>query len=152
MDQLVVGDRALKVVGVLKPDVALFADCYLIPGSESSANLFPASDPSVQHATLVHLTPDQFRDPKVLTQLEAAYPAAQFAKVMPTGRLGHREDLLYLSGGPGDPADLWLGGVDRFLPLAGGSGPLRLAGHPAPGDAAAAAPGVVGASDLLRPG
>ena len=96
--RLTIGSRALKVVGVLKHDVALFADCYLIPPSASASELFPTGDPSVQHATLVRLTPEQSRDRQVLQQLEKAYPSPKFARVMPAGRLGRGVYYLYLAG------------------------------------------------------
>jgi hypothetical protein len=97
-DRLTIGNRTLKVVGVLKPDVALFADCYLIPPSASANGLFPAGDPSVQHATLVRLTPEQFQDRQVLHQLEGAYPSPKFSRVIPTARLGRRFFYIYLVG------------------------------------------------------
>jgi hypothetical protein len=96
--RLTVGKRSLRVVGVLKPDVAVFADCYLITRSEPASDVFPTGDPSVQHATLVRMTPAQSRDRHVLQQLETAYPSPKFAKVMPAGRLGRGVYYLYLAG------------------------------------------------------
>jgi hypothetical protein len=97
-DRLAVGNRTLKVVGMLKPGVGVFADCYLIPGSASSSDLFPADDASVENAALVHLTPEQFRDRTVHQKLEEAYPSPKFAKLMPSGRLPRGTYYTYLAG------------------------------------------------------
>jgi hypothetical protein len=97
-DRLTIGDHTLKVVGVLKPDVAVFADCYLINRSESTNDLFPADDDSVRHASLVRLTPERSRDRKVVQQLERAYPESKYVLVTPVGRFGRNVYYPYLAG------------------------------------------------------
>ncbi len=47
------GVNSLKVVGVLRPGVALFANAFLIPPSASNDNLFPAAVPTVFQCALV---------------------------------------------------------------------------------------------------
>jgi hypothetical protein len=121
--RLTVGGRALEVVGVLKPDLALFADCYLVPKTGSADDLFPTGDPSVRHATLIGLTPGQFRDRKVARQVEATFPPPKFARVMPQERLARRTYYAHLAG--------------QSMLLVGGSGVLiglyrRLAGRVRP--------------------
>lgn len=58
-ETLIVGGKPLKVVGVLKPDLALFADSYLVPPeaipTDATNSLFPTAVPSVLHAWLVRL-------------------------------------------------------------------------------------------------
>jgi hypothetical protein len=93
-----VAGRQLKVVGVLKPEVLLFADCYLMHASASADELFPEDDSSVRHATLVRLTPEQSRDGKLLQQLELAFPAPKYARLVPAARLDRRTYYMYLAG------------------------------------------------------
>jgi hypothetical protein len=77
-DRVTAGDRVLEVVEVLKPDFALLRDEYLIPPSDRASALFTDGDRSVQQATLVQLTDEQFQDrrnaavplrPRALAQL-----------------------------------------------------------------------------------
>jgi hypothetical protein len=100
--RLMVGVRPLEVVGVLKPDLALFADSYLIPDSGATGNLFPPDDPSVHPATLVRLSPEQFRK----RQIKAANPSPGSASVESRERLGRGRFCAYLTG----LAGLFMGG------------------------------------------
>jgi hypothetical protein len=97
-DRLTIGDRTLKVVGVLKPDAAVFTDCYLVNRSESTSDLFPADEDSIRHASLVSLTPERSRDRKLLQQLEGAYPESKYILVTPVGRLARNVYYPYLAG------------------------------------------------------
>jgi len=97
-DQLLVGGRSLKVVGVLKPDVALFADSFLIPPSDSASKLFPAVVPSVLPARLVPMPAERLRDEKTRKDFEKAFPTEKYAAFAPSERLDSRPFYLYLAG------------------------------------------------------
>jgi hypothetical protein len=112
-DRLTVAGRTLEVVGVLKPDAVLFADCYLIPPSVSTSALFADDDSAVQSATLVRLSAEQFGDREFLQRLAAAYPSPQFARVMGLARLDRRAFYLYLAG----LAGLLFGGAGTWIGL-----------------------------------
>ncbi len=108
-----IGDRTLTIVGVLKPDATLFADCYLVPPSEAGDALFPDKDASVHQAKWIRLTREQMRNRLVLQQLEAAYPAPRFARIRPMARLQRGPYYLYLAG----QALLLLGGAGALIGL-----------------------------------
>lgn len=97
-DQLLVGGRILKVVGVLKPDVALLADSFLIPQSDSASKLFPAEVPSVFNARLVHIPADFRRDDKTRKNFEKAFSTDKYTAFTPMERLEPRAYYLYLAG------------------------------------------------------
>jgi hypothetical protein len=99
-ETLLVGGRSLKVVGVLKPDVALFANSYLVPSVSTDANnmLFPAAVPSVFHARLVHARAEQLRNDKFRKRMEEVFPPAKCAWVTADDRLERPAFHLYLSG------------------------------------------------------
>jgi hypothetical protein len=101
-DMLLVGGQSLKVVGTLKPAVALFATSYLIPteaiATDATNRLFPAEVPTVFHAWLVPNSAEELRDPKVRNELEESFPLKQFAWVTPQDRLEPRAFYAYLSG------------------------------------------------------
>jgi hypothetical protein len=97
-DRITVGDRALDVVGVLKPGCVLFKQDYLIPPSDTKAALFPAGDPSVHVATLLQLTAEQFHNQKLLQQLMKSLPPPAYTVVMPVERLEPVVSYLYTGG------------------------------------------------------
>ncbi len=101
-ETLSVGGRSLKVVGVLKPDLALFASSYLVPveavPTDATNKLFPAEVPTVLHAWLVHASAAELRDPKIRKELEEVFPPEKYAWVTPLDRLEPRSFYLYLSG------------------------------------------------------
>jgi hypothetical protein len=112
-DRVVVVDRALRVVGVLKAEVSLPADCYLVSSSEFARGLVPPGDPSVHDATVVGLTPEQFQDRQLLRQLEATFPSPKYTMLTPLGRLGPSQYYLYLAG----QAALLVGGSGALIGL-----------------------------------
>jgi hypothetical protein len=112
-DALMVGSRTLKVVGVLKPDVALFADSLLIPPSETANKLFPAAVPSVMPARLVRMPTDGRRDEKTRKDFEKAFPTERYTAFVPTERLEPQPFYLYLAG----LALLLLGGSGALIGL-----------------------------------
>jgi hypothetical protein len=97
-EPLLVGGRSLNVVGVLKPDVALFADSFLIPPSDSASKLFPAVVPSVLPARLVRLPAERLRDEKTRKEFEKAFPPEKYAEFAPAERLEPGPFYLYLAG------------------------------------------------------
>jgi hypothetical protein len=97
-DQLLVGSRTLKVVGVLKPDVLLFADSLLIPPSDSASELFPAVVPSVWHARLVRMPAGGLKDEKTRKDFEKAFPAEKYVACAPLERLERQPFYLYVAG------------------------------------------------------
>jgi hypothetical protein len=101
-ESLIVGGQSLKVVGVLKPDLALFANSFLIPpeatSTDATNSLFPAVVPSVLHAWLVRASAEELRDDKVRKELEEIFPPEKYAWVTPQDRLEPRTFYLYLSG------------------------------------------------------
>jgi hypothetical protein len=109
-ERLHVGEGTLKVVGVLKPGLALLAGCYFVPPSPAADELFPQGDAAVRHATLVGLSREQAQDRHVLKQLEEAFPTSRFERVIAAARLGRDAYYLYLAG--------------QFALLVGGSGCL----------------------------
>ncbi len=92
------GGRTLKIVGVLKPDVALFADSCLIPASESSSNLFPADAPTVWPVQLIHLPDGGLGDEKNRKQIEAAFPPPKYVAYTPAERLEPQPFYIYVAG------------------------------------------------------
>jgi hypothetical protein len=103
----------LQIVGVLKSDVVLFADCYLIPPASSANALFADDDADVHTATLISLSPDQFADRKLLQSLAELFPSPQFTRLMASARLERGAFSLYLAG----LAGLLLGGAGTFIGL-----------------------------------
>jgi hypothetical protein len=101
-ETLLVGGETLKVVGTLKPGVAVFATSYLIPvdanPTDAIKKLFPAEVPTVHNAWLVPNSAEQLRDPKVRNALEEIFPQKRFAWVTPHDRLEPRAFYFYLSG------------------------------------------------------
>jgi hypothetical protein len=112
-ERLTIGERTFKVVGVLKPDLALLAGCYFVPPSPAAESLFAEGDNAVHHATLVGLTREQAQDRHLVKELEAAFPSEKFERVMPATRLGREAYYLYLLG----QAGLLLGGSGVLIGL-----------------------------------
>jgi hypothetical protein len=93
-----VSGRPFEVVGVLQPSVAMFADSYLIPKREPSAEIFPDGDPAVHRATMVRMSAAEFSDRKNLIKAMEAYPPKRFAAIRPTVRLEPKAFYAYLAG------------------------------------------------------
>jgi len=116
-ETLIVGGQSLKVVGVLKPDLALFANSYLVPpeaiSTDATNRLFPAEVPTVLHAWLMRTSAEELRDDKVRKALEEIFPPKKYAWVTRQDRLEPRTFYLYLSG----LAILLLGGSGALIGL-----------------------------------
>jgi len=143
-DKVVAGDRSLQVVGWLKPEFGLFAESYLIPPSDRTNDLLPLGDPTVHPATLIQLSPDQFRQRKVHEELDKALPSAKYTKVMPQNRLDPASYYRYLAGmavmllgGSGALIGLYRWGADRSRRQGLGSGDWSLDGWDEPAASAA---------------
>jgi hypothetical protein len=97
-DELIVGGHKLKVVGVLKPDVALFSDSYLVPSGGSTSELFRTEIPSVYDARLVRLPAAGQDSDNIIKELEKAFPADRHARYATEERLDPRSFYLYVAG------------------------------------------------------
>ena len=97
-ETLIVGGLTLKVVGVLRPGLALFADSFLVPPDHAANILFPAAVPSVLHAWLVRGSAQELSDAQVRKRLGEVFPPEKYAWVAPQDRLEPRTFYLYLSG------------------------------------------------------
>jgi hypothetical protein len=101
-ERLLVGGRSLKLVGILKPDLALFDNSYIVPTeaipTDATNRLFPAEVPTVLHAWLVRASAEELRDPEVQKELEESFPPKNFAWITPRDRLEPRNFYLYLAG------------------------------------------------------
>ncbi|MHC4414319.1 MAG: hypothetical protein ACYS0G_03445 [Planctomycetota bacterium] len=112
-DRLSVNERELAVVGVLRRDVALFANSYLLPPDESLEELFSPQEPSVWAARLIRIKPAEGRQREVHERLREAYPPTQFASDYPRLRVERGPYYLYLAG----QALLLLGGSGTLIGL-----------------------------------
>lgn len=97
-ETLMVGGNSLKVVGVLKPGLALFASSLLVPPDGANDRLFPAAVPSVLHGWLVRVSADELRVAGFRRRLEEIFPPEKYAWVATEDRLELRTFSLYLSG------------------------------------------------------
>ncbi len=97
-DRVTAGERPLDVVGVLKPEFALFRSDYLIPPSEVAKTLFPDGNPSVHEATLVQLTSEQVHNHHFLGKVEKSLPAPSYTVLVPTEWLQRETYFAYLGG------------------------------------------------------
>jgi hypothetical protein len=109
----IVGGQSLKVVGILKPEIALFADSLLVPPDDATNKLFPAAVPTVLHAWLLRVSAEELRDEQVRKPLEEIFPPEKYAWVAPQDRLEPRTFRLYLSG----MAIFLLGGSGALIAL-----------------------------------
>ena len=112
-DHLNVAGRTLKVVGVLQPSVALFADSYLVPRHGNTDAIFPEADGEVQPVEIIDLKTAAFGDRKVLTQVTDAFPGESFILLGPEVRSEPKGFALYLGG----QAFFLLGGTGLLIGL-----------------------------------
>ena len=112
-DHLSVAGRTLKVVGVLQPSVALFADSYLIPKHASSDALFLEGDSAVQPVEVIALKAADFRNQKTMEQVSEAFPGESFVLLGPEVRSDPKGFALYLVG----QALFLLGGTGLLIGL-----------------------------------
>jgi hypothetical protein len=112
-EQLIVGGRKLKVVGVLKPDVTLFEWAYILPPDASMGELFRADLPSAYDARLVKLPADYGTNAKLRSEFDKVFPSAKYTAYAPADRLDPQAYYLYVAG----LALLLLGGSGALIGL-----------------------------------
>ncbi len=98
INELTVAGRTLKVVGVMRRDVALLVDSYLIPPHDALSDLFDLKDESVRETVLVRLTKREFHDRQTRKRLKASFPAENFAVDVPVVRTERGPFYLYQAG------------------------------------------------------
>jgi hypothetical protein len=113
-ERLAVAGHDFTVVGFLRRDVALLANCYLVPPHDRVAPVF-AADTAIHSAWLVQLTSAQRHDRQSRRKLEEIFPRQQFVAVAPMVRVDRRPFYLYLTG----EAVLLLGGSLALIALYG---------------------------------
>ena len=116
-ETLIVGGKSLKVVGVLKPELALFAESYLIPteviSTSATDGLFPSAVPSVFHGWVVRASAEELINEDFQKVLRETFPTKKFAWISPRDQLEPRTFYLYVSG----LAILLLGGSGSLIGL-----------------------------------
>lgn len=95
-ESIVVGSNPLKIVGRLRPEVAVFADAVLVNPADND-DLFPGNDDSVHKATLIRVDGGAL-DRKTLEQVAEAFPSSRFGRIIPPGRLDRSAFSRYLGG------------------------------------------------------
>ena len=117
-ERLSVAGRDLAVVGRLRRDVAILADCYLLPPHDRVTPLFTAG-PAIHSACLVQLSGARLRDGEVRRKLEAIFPSQQFVALAPMVRADRQPYYVYLTG----EGLLLLGGSLALIALYAGLAP-----------------------------
>jgi hypothetical protein len=97
-DRLATAGHDFTVVGVLRRDVALLVDCYVVPPHPSLAAVFGAGDEATHPALLLQLTAAEIRDGKVREKLKTLFPPDKFTAVIPWVRADRGPYYLYLAG------------------------------------------------------
>ncbi len=112
-DDLLLDGRTLKVVGRLRPDVALFAPSYVIPTGELMDEIVESEDTTAVEAVLLRL-PDQ-KGPRgpLAERLAQTYPSKHYRLVTPRLHATFDAFALYLLG----QAMLLLGGSALLFAL-----------------------------------
>ena len=108
---IAIDDRSLTVVGVLKPDLALLANTYLVPRNEHSRALFPPDNPDVGQVILVAIPSDRLRARSLIERFKKDFPSPDWRRISTDERI------------PGTTYGLYLLGMAVFL--LGGTGALR---------------------------
>jgi hypothetical protein len=124
-ESITLAGRPAKVVGTLKPDVALLAETYLAPAHATLAAAFPKGDPASVAVRLLRVSAQDLRESKSAEALARAFPAKTFAILTPMVRPAETDHFAYLGG----QALFLLGGSGLLIGLyrrlaAGISGPI----------------------------
>jgi len=114
-DRLAIAGHDFTVVGVLRRDVALLGDCYLVPPHDSMAPVFDPRNAAIHPALLVELTGAELRERDVRDKLKELFPPEQFAAVAPMVRADRWPYYLYLTG----EGLMFLGGFLALIALYG---------------------------------
>lgn len=97
-DEVVVAGRRLQVVGVLRRDVALFADAYLLPPDSAAAGLFAPGAADMQNAYIIRMPREEAVQAETRKRLQAEFPRGRFTPVVGDGRVEVGPYFLYLLG------------------------------------------------------
>jgi len=97
-DVVAVAGRNLRVVGVLRPEMAHFARVYILPPDSAAAGLFAPGDEEVRNAYIVHLPRDDAVQVETRKRLQAEFPRDRFTPVVGDGRVEVGPYFLYLLG------------------------------------------------------
>ena len=97
-ERLAAAGHDFAVVGVLRRDVGLLVDCYLLPPHRSVAAVFDSRRAAAFPAVLVALTDAQLRDRKVCNGLEQLFPPLRFTTLAPLVRADRWPYYFYLTG------------------------------------------------------
>ena len=112
-DVVAVAGRNLRVVGVLRPEMAHFARVYIVPPDSAAAGLFAPGDEEVRNAYIVHLPRNEAVQVETRKRLQAEFPRDRFTPVVGDGRIEAGPYFLYLLG----MALMLLGGSVLFVRL-----------------------------------
>ncbi|MCX5674331.1 MAG: hypothetical protein NTX87_04930 [Planctomycetota bacterium] len=96
--EVVVAGRRLQVVGVLRRDVALFADAYLLPPDSAAAGLFAPGAADMQNAYIIRMPREEAVQAETRKRLQAEFPRGRFTPVVGDGRVEVGPYFLYLLG------------------------------------------------------
>jgi len=97
-DQLAVGGRTFTVVGVLREQVLLFLDSYLIAGDSAQADLFSPDDEAVQIAYVVRPSTGEELDRDTKKLLSEAFPSGEFVLQIGRARTHAAQFWAFVSG------------------------------------------------------
>ncbi len=114
-DWVEVQGRLLRIVGVFRRGVGLFADAYVVPGDSAAADLFDPSDPEVEQAYFLRASAEDQTTPAWRKHVTTAFPARRFRAMTGFVRVDPASYYAYLGG----QALLFLGGTGLFVWLYG---------------------------------
>jgi len=97
-DVLSVGGRNLRVVGVLRPEMAHFARVYVLPPDPETSCLFAPGDKDVRNAYIVRLPRDEAVKVETRKRLQAQFPPDRFTPIVGEVRMEAGPYFLYLFG------------------------------------------------------
>jgi hypothetical protein len=97
-ERVTIEGHDLTVVGVLKRDAALLANCYLLPQADTVDELFRADGKDARRAALIELSPGELKDREKQQVLKETFPAKQFAHVVPMTRVDRGPFYVYMAG------------------------------------------------------
>ena len=96
--EVVVAGRRLQVVGVLRRDVALFADAYVLAPDSAAAGLFAPGAADVLNAYIIRMPRKEAVKVETRKRLQAEFPRDRFTPVVGDGRVEVGPYFLYLLG------------------------------------------------------
>jgi hypothetical protein len=97
-EKLNINGQQFQVVGVLKPEVHLFCESYLLYDETLAAELFHSDDESVREAYILRLPQDRAEDRQTRLQLAKVFPESEFLPYVPLLPVEHRAFYLYMLG------------------------------------------------------